>query len=142
MPVTVAKAPDVKQTQPRRGAPKKEKALTAQINVRMDTSLKEAADAAFAAAGLSSSEVIRAVYERAAELGGNLRGMDDLVRMSTVEAEEDERTRKMRIFERSTHAVERAFESLGLHYDPTKVRPMTEEEFEAQIYEDFIKGNL
>lgn len=142
MPVAAVEASDVTQIRSRRGAPKKEKALTAQLNVRIDASLKEAADEAFAAAGLSSSEVIRAVYERAAELGGSLRGLDDLVHVGTTEAEEDERTRKMRIFERSTHAVERAFESLGLHYDPTKVRPMTEEEFEAQMYEDFIKGNL
>ena len=142
MPTAVVEAPDAQQAQSRRGAPKKEKALTAQINVRMDASLKDAADAAFAAAGLSSSEVIRAVYGRAAELGGNLRGMDDLVRMDTDEAQEDERARKMRIFERSTHAVERAFESLGLHYDPAKVRPMTEEEFEAQVYEDYVEGDL
>lgn len=141
MPVAVAEAPDAAQSRARRGAPKKEKILSAQINVRMEASLKAAADDAFAAAGLNSSEVIRAVYERAAELGTSLRGMGDLVHVAQTADEKDERARKMLVFERSTHAVERAFAGLGLNYDPSVIQPMTGEEFEAQVYEDFIKGN-
>lgn len=137
----LAELPSEAQIQARRGAPKKEGALTAQINVRMDAALKAAADEVFAAAGLSSSEVIRAVYERAAELGGNLRGMDDLVHVAQTESEEDEHIKKMSAFEHATHSLERAFASLGLEYDSSELHPMTEEEIEAAYYEDFIKGN-
>ena len=142
MPVAIAEVSDTVQTCVRRGAPKKEKKLTAQINVRVETSLKEAADDAFAAAGLSSSEVIRAVYERAAELGTNLRGMGDLVQISQTVDEKDERAKKMRIIERSAHIVEEVCARYGLEYDPSVIEPMTEEELEAQVYEDFIKGDL
>ena len=140
--VAVAESSRAEQTQTRRGAPKKGSALTAQINVRMDAELKASADDAFASAGLSSSDVIRTVYVRAAELGKNLHCIDDLVCIGQTKDKEDERDRNMRIFEFATHAVERTFADFGLTYDPSSIEPMTEEELEAQVYEDFIKGNL
>ena len=140
--VAVPESSRAEQTQTRRGAPKKGSALTAQINVRMDAELKASADDAFASAGLSSSDVIRAVYVRAAELGSNLRGMEDLVHIARAESKEEERARKMRIVERSAHIVEEVCARYGLEYDSTVIEPMTEEELEAQVYEDYLREDV
>ena len=142
MSVAVAKVPEQQHVRTGRSQAAKREKLAAQINVRMDAALKACAEEAFTNAGLSSSDVVRAAFERAAELGRDLTCMDDIVRTVHADDENLDRDKKMRTFECATHSVERAFESLGLIYDPSQCAPMTEEDVEAQFYEDFIEGNL
>lgn len=142
MSVAAIISPEQQRVRAGRGSAAKREKLATQINVRMDASLKARAEEAFTNAGLSSSDVVRAAFARAAELGRDLTCMGDIVRMAPVDDESFERENKMRIFERATHSVERAFESLGLTYDPSHCVPMTEEEIEAQFYGDFIEGNM
>lgn len=142
MSVASVKPAETQRGSKLRGAPKRDSRLAAQINVRMDAALKARAEEAFANAGLSSSDVVRSAYLRAAELGSELTCMSDIVRTPHIEDEELVRTNSMCVFERATHSVERAFESLGLKYDPSQSTVLTEEEIERHYFEDYIKGNL
>lgn len=138
----VLEAPAEAKVRARRGAPKKEGALKAQINVRIDAQLKEEADKAFASAGLNPSECVRAMYARAAELGSELRGMEDVVCLPPDEAEREEleeQARQMRAIERMSHIFEDVCAQYGFTIDVSKLKPMTEEEIEEAYYEDFLK---
>ena len=50
------------------GLAKGRRSMMAQVNARIETEIKRAADAAFAHAGIAPSEAIRALYARAAAL--------------------------------------------------------------------------
>ena len=127
----------------RRGAPKKANALTAQINARIDADVKASAEAAFARAGVGSSEVIRAVYARAAQLGTGFGGIEDLLSADApASAEQDERVRRRAVFERTSSSLGRAAAAHGITMRAGtrlgEVPPMTEEEVEEAIYQDFL----
>lgn len=118
--------------------------MMAQVNVRMPLTLKQAGDDAFAVAGLSPSAVVRAVYERAAELSHSIRGISDIVAGDESRADlEEERQRKMAVFERSAHIIEDVAERYGLKVDVGSYEPMTDEEIEEAMYSDYLaEGTL
>ena len=110
-----------------------------QVNVRMSSALKQAGDSAFATAGLSPSDVVRAVYRRAAELAHTLHGLSDIV-TSDAPSEEDQdiRTQKLAAFDQSGRAFDDAARHYGIQIDPCSFKPMTEEEVEEAFYHDYL----
>ena len=115
---------------------KRHKILMSQVNARIETSTKGEADAAFAHAGLAPSEAIRALYARAAALGSSLRSVGDLV----VGASEDGEARDSQIaaFERATHAFDDMLVRYGFTVDDEAPAPLTEEEIEEALYQDYL----
>ena len=111
-----------------------------QVNVRLSAALKQAGDDAFAAAGLSPSVVIRAAYERAAQLAQSLRGVSDIIAGSDQEVES--REQQMAVFERSAHAFEDIAKRYGLQVDCNEYEPMTDEEVEEALYQDYLAEGL
>lgn len=130
-----AVVPKSASTAAHRGAGKSH-ALMAQVNARIEASVKAEADAAFAHAGLAPSEVIRALYARAARLGSSLRSVDDLV----VGASEDSEARNARVaaFDRSAHAFDDVLGRYGFSVDVTGFAPMSEAEVEEAIFQDYL----
>jgi antitoxin component of RelBE/YafQ-DinJ toxin-antitoxin module len=121
------------------GLAKGRRNMTSQVNARIETETKRAADVAFAHAGIAPSEVIRALYARAATLGSSLKSVEDLVVNGNASAEAQS-SRKMS-FERAV----RAFDDMLTRYDFTvdvkRYAPMTEEEIEEAAYQDYLAGD-
>ena len=115
---------------------KRRRTLTAQINARVATEIKDGADEAFALAGIAPSEAIRALYTRAARLGSSLRSVADLV----VGATEDEGVQDMReaAFARATRVFDTMLVQYGFSVDVEGADPMTEEEIEETVYQDYL----
>ena len=115
---------------------KRRKSMMSQVNARIETSTKGEADAAFAHAGLAPSEAIRALYARAAALGSSLRSVGDLV----VGASEDVEAQDSRLaaFECATHAFDNMLAHYGFAVDEEALAPMTEEEIEEALYQDYL----
>lgn len=86
--------------------------LTAQMNIRMSRKVKEAGDAALASAGLSPSETVRALWEKAALRGEDLEEVVRLVRPSKSAAREDPDTENP--VKRGTQIVEEGMRRLGI----------------------------
>ncbi|MBQ9005146.1 MAG: hypothetical protein IJ092_02110 [Atopobiaceae bacterium] len=117
---------------------KRRQGMMSQVNARIETETKRAADAAFAGAGIAPSEAIRALYGRAAALGSSLKSVGDLV----VDGGKDAEAQSSReaTFERATHAFENVLANYGLVVDVQSFAPMTEEEIEAARYQDYLAG--
>lgn len=111
--------------------------LTAQMNVRMSRSVKEAGDAALAAAGLSPSEVVRAVWEKAARRGKDLEEVVSLLRpaeqvVRDASDEDDLVTRGSRI-------VEEGMRELGIDIRRVSIPELTYEELREQALADRLE---
>lgn len=110
--------------------------LTTQVNARIASEIKGRADEAFAMAGIAPSEAIRALYARAAYLGSSLRSVADLV-VGMAEDDETQDSREV-AFERATHAFDSVLARYGFSVDIEGFAPMTEEEIEEQMYQDYL----
>ncbi len=112
--------------------------MMSQVNARIETDTKRAADEAFAGAGIAPSEAIRALYARAASLGSSLKSVGDLV----VDGNKDAEAQSSReaTFERATHAFESVLARYGFSVDVGNFAPMTEEEIEEAMYQDYLSG--
>lgn len=120
------------------GLAKGRRSMMAQINARIETETKRAADAAFAHAGIAPSEAIRALYARAAALGSSLKSVGDLVVNNNGDAE-SQSSREMS-FERAAHAFDDMLTRYGFTVDVENYVPMTEEEIEEAAYQDYLAG--
>lgn len=112
-----------------------------QVNVRISSALKQTGDEAFAAAGLSPSEVVRAVYARASALSHSLRSISDIVTSDALDDGDSDRMRRIELFDQSLHALQDRAQSYGLHLDPSSFEPMTEDEIEEAFYQDYLAGD-
>lgn len=111
--------------------------LTAQMNVRMSRSVKEAGDAALAAAGLSPSEVVRAVWEKAAHRGKDLEDVVNLLHPANQvvqgsSVEDDPVARGARI-------VEEGMRELGIDIRRVSIPELTYEELREQALADRLE---
>lgn len=121
------------------GATRSHKALVSQVNARMDTALKAAADQAFAGAGIAPSEAIRALYARAASLGSSLTSVGDLV---VGAVDDDARAARSAAFRRATCAFDDMLARYGFSVDVEEAVPMTETDVEEALYQDFLSGDV
>lgn len=104
---------------------------TVQLNTRIDPELKRRGDAVFARAGLTASEVVRAVWQNAADT----QRVPECVMPHTDEA--DERTRRYQLIEEGadivrTFAVEMGIE---LSFDPVDYKKLRDEMYDEMAAE-------
>jgi len=112
--------------------------MMSQVNARIETETKRAADVAFAHAGIAPSEAIRALYARAAALGSSLKSVGDLVVNGNASAEAQS-SREMS-FEHAVRAFDDMLTRYGFTVDVENYVPMTEEEIEEAAYQDYLAG--
>lgn len=86
---------------------------TVQLNTRIDPDLKRRGDVVFARAGLTASEVVRAVWQAAAET----QQVPECVAAHTGDA--DERARRLRAVEEGAGLAVRVAEEMGFHFKGT-----------------------
>ena len=128
---------------PTRGRPKTRTTPAAQVNVRMDPSLKTAGDAGLARAGLSPSEAVRAVWKIAAEGGERLDRLVELCLAKRTAADASE----LYNFDSLFLGVERGIQAFLDEHAPGRsaqdMKELSEDEIEDALYADFLmEGTL
>lgn len=124
------------------GKYRKEDRLSAQVNVRLDPKIKAEADAAFAEAGINATEVIRAVYAKAAKRGQDLEELRDLLDNGRTPEEQKEFERKQTALEHSDSILSRALGKYDLQADFSGYVPPSDEELLAMMFEDWKRGEI
>ena len=109
-------------------------AATVQLNTRIDPTLKERGDAVFARAGLTSSEVVRAVWEYAA----NTQTVPECV----LERRDKDREAHLKAIEEGAGMLRRMAEEMGIHLsdEPIDVKALKDEFFD-EYYEEMKRRN-
>ena len=104
-------------------------AAIAQVNARIDASLKTAGDAALAKAGLTPTKAIRAMWQRFAELADRPEKIRELVESRDVlaSAERSKQERKLSLAQEGSAIVLRSLAERGV---------VVPEGFEALSYEE------
>jgi RHH-type rel operon transcriptional repressor/antitoxin RelB len=102
---------------------------TVQLNTRIDPELKRRGDAVFARAGLTPSEVVRAVWQEAADT----QRVPECV-MRTRE-EDPERARRRQAIQEGAECVRAHMKSLGIRpsYTPLDYEQLRDEMYDAMI---------
>lgn len=103
---------------------------TVQLNTRIDPSLKARGDAVFARAGLTSSEVVRAVWEEAART----QRVPECV-LPNKPAEELEQ--KLAAIREGAGLARRMAEEMGIHLsdEPIDYKALRDEMYDEMIFE-------
>ncbi len=93
-------------------------AATAQINARIDASLKEAGDAALANAGFTPTQAVRALWLYASQHADNPREVRQLLAHEEEQRKkaesEEEKKRKLKLAEEGAHLLKGAYLKMGL----------------------------
>lgn len=115
--------------------------MTAQVNARIDAELKREGDAALAAAGLTPTQAVRALWELAAQLKdapGQLRAtLFPNEQQRERAAQDKELQRKLKLAEEGANLMERFYRSSGLPWPPTTSELSYEELKELAYKEQF-----
>lgn len=91
---------------------------TAQINVRLSQELKAAGDAALMEAGISPSQIVRALWEKVSQRGQSLEDVVELL-LSAPQGDEDAaRARKLATIDRMSQGFEAFAQANGLEVAP------------------------
>lgn len=97
-------------------------AATAQINARIDASLKEEGDAALANAGFTPTQAVRAVWAMARKYASRPTELRERLLPDEAERkrkEEDaERARLLKLAEEGPNIMKNAYKNLGLSWPP------------------------
>ena len=110
----------------------------AQINVRIDRSLKEAGDAVLAELGISPTQIVRALWAKLAERREAPQEVLEVLQPNVRTAEEQaEIDRKLAIIERATTRFERFAQDMGL--DVNDYTPLTDEEMEEALWDEYLE---
>lgn len=108
--------------------------LTAQMNVRMSRSLKEAGDAALASVGLTPTEVVRAIWEKASRRGKDLESVVRLLAPSSARAHEADAENPVL---RGSRIVAEGMRELGIRHLGTP--ELSYEELREQAFMDRLE---
>ena len=109
-------------------------AAIAQVNARIDASLKTAGDAALAKAGLTPTKAIRAMWQRFAELADRPEKVRELVESRDVfaPAERSEQERKLSLAREGSMIVSRSLAERGVVV-PEGFEELSYEELREQV---------
>ncbi|MEA5019113.1 MAG: type II toxin-antitoxin system RelB/DinJ family antitoxin [Gordonibacter sp.] len=106
-----------------------------QMNIRIDSDLKQRGDEVIARKGFTPSQVVRAVWEYVDETGDL---PVPLRKRSTTDAEEDaERQRGLALVEEGSHIWENFFKDHGLAV-PTALERTPYKELSEEMYEEML----
>ena len=116
---------------------------TVQMNVRMDTALKECGDAVFANIGYTPTEIVRAVWSFAQRNRQNCSAVEELVKSlrDPKEIEEEEAARAKRRaeaeewLERGPRIIRDYYAQFGIDYD--SLPPLTHEDYDRLLEEAY-----
>ena len=130
---TTAKKPKPTTLKREGSAPARPRAATAQINARIEADVKAAGDAAFANAGYTPTQVIRALWGFAAK---NMHDREKISSLLESIADEGDRSRKKTLeeileeVERGPRIIEQALREMGIENPspPTKTYDELREE--------------
>lgn len=89
---------------------------TAQINVRLDARRKEAGDAALREAGISPSEIVRALWNKVAQRGQALQDVMDVLYASENDDRTRERERKLALVDAMANGFEAFTNANGVNF--------------------------
>ena len=137
---TATPAPEASATPPKRkrGRPKTRTEPTAQVNVRMDASLKAAGDEGLARAGITPSEAVRALWEAAAEGGERLENA-----LKALLERKDGLDYSLFDFDALFNGVALSIQAFLLEHhlseDIHDIRMPTDDELEDIMYQDFLE---
>ena len=106
----------------------------AQVNARIDASLKAAGDAALAKAGLTPTKAIRALWQRFAELADRPEKIRELVESSEElgPGERAEQERKLSLAQEGPTIVSRSLTERGIAV-PEGLEELSHEELREQV---------
>lgn len=111
---------------------------TAQINVRIDRTTKDAGDRELARRNISPSRIVRGVWEKLAQGGEEaLRVVDATLRDERPSERQVEIERKLEAMRRVDASWERFVETVGI--DPDTYVPLTDEELEEARYQHLME---
>ena len=102
-------------------------AATVQLNTRIDPTLKERGDAVFERAGLTSSQVVRAVWEYAART--------QTVPECVLERKDEEREARLKAIEEGAGMLRRMAEEMGIHLSD---EPIDYKALRDEMYDDML----
>ena len=102
-------------------------ASTVQLNTRIDPTLKERGDAVFAREGLTSSEVVRAVWEYAART--------QTVPECVLERKDEEREARLKAIQEGFGLARRYAEEMGIHLSN---EPIDFKALRDEMYDDML----
>ena len=108
---------------------------TAQINVRIDRTLKEAGDAALASAGFSPSEAVRALWQKAAARGASLEEVIACLRNELGQHPRDAEGCQADPFEENRWLVVERMKQIGVTDFATPVSSNDDELYEQAMVE-------
>ena len=117
---------------------------TVQLNARMKESLKKSGDEALALIGLSPTQAVRALWERASRRGKDLEEVEALLCGVDESATRAQSNNDERLAE-SWSVVEKTLASFGVDYNSLerpKDMPSDEELLEEALYERMVEKGL
>ncbi len=109
-------------------------AATIQLNARLDKDLKSSGDAALALIGLSPTQAVRALWEKAARRGKDLEEVAELLSSNTLHNTATEEPEIEDIIKQGWDFMDQAYASLGI--DPSITRDYSDDELLSIALED------
>ena len=110
---------------------------TAQMNVRMDTTLHAQGNAALAEIGVTPSEAVRALWEKAAKRGEDLEEIRKLL-FAPSRSKEEERKRALALVEEGHNIVANYYRSVGIDPEKLEQDTRTYEELRDEMYDEML----
>lgn len=117
----------------------------AQVNARIDKRLKDRGDAAFARAGLTSSEAIRNLYEFAADHSDHLEEIRSLLGKENQEdraALTAEKERRLKAFHEGIALARRFAEEYGLEHAHDSISTLPYKDLREAAYAERLKAGV
>ena len=112
---------------------------TAQVNARISAQLKANGDEGLAAAGLTPTQAVRAVWDLAARYKNTPDKLHAALFPDKAEEEKAEaaaqKARRAKLIEEGSKIVERAYEKAGITFHPDTVE-LTDEELKKMAYQE------
>lgn len=104
---------------------------TIQLNARLDKDLKSSGDAALALIGLSPTQAVRALWEKAAKRGKDL---EEIAQLLSPKAQSKPASEQEDPVKQGWSFMEEAYASLGI--DPSVIRDYAHDELLADALEE------
>ena len=112
--------------------------LTAQMNVRMDSALHEAGNAALAEIGVSPSQAVRALWGKAAKRGEDLEEVRTFL-FAPAKTQSNGVAHRRKLVEKGRCIADIFYRSQGIHPERLPLDTRTDEELREEMYDDMAR---
>lgn len=117
-------------------------AATTQLNARLDCDLKASGDEALLLIGLSPTQAVRALWEKAAKRGNDLEQVAALLSPEARKPEQSGQSRADEVVRSGWAFMDEAYKSLGINPDAVSDLPNDKEMLENALYEKLVERGL